>query len=32
MLSFDNFELELKNNCDGNFLDVYGNNTDVSAP
>ncbi|XP_031638805.1 neuropilin and tolloid-like protein 1 [Contarinia nasturtii] len=32
MLSVDKFDLEKKNDCKNNFLDIIGNNTNVSEP
>ncbi|XP_031635503.1 neuropilin and tolloid-like protein 2 [Contarinia nasturtii] len=32
MLSVDKFDLEKKNDCENNFLDIIGNNTNVSEP
>lgn len=32
MLTFSEFGLQKKNDCDRNFLDVYGENTNISEP
>lgn len=32
MLSVDVFNLEKKNDCDSNFVDIIGNDTNVSEP
>lgn len=32
MLSFEEFELKKKNDCESNFVDIIGNDTNVSEP
>lgn len=32
MLSVDVFSLEKKNDCESNFVDIIGNDTNVSEP